>query len=124
MPDATSLLEGQESVLEDVKVVIEYARAEKFFDAAPSQGERCAFNLVEAEERFKKMKNLLGVAGSLFAMNLSQWAVRGQSVPKHAARTYGRKYILPKLSARSQDATLLLKEAVGIAVVGMGTSTA
>ena len=66
---------ASESVLEDVREVIEYARLHKLLNAPASEGSRTVFNEEKAKEKFVGGSNYLGVAANLFSMDLLKWAV-------------------------------------------------
>ena len=107
--------EARESVLEDVKVVLEFAREEKLVGSRPQKGNRSVYTPAEAEDKFKEKLDFKGVAGNFFELNLDKWAVKGQSVPRHAAKTYGEQHVIP--SALSQDTYNMLRDPIGVAVV-------
>ncbi len=108
---------AQESVLEDVKIVLEWAKEEKLMGHTPATGGiREAFVATNAEMKFKEKMDYKGVAANLFYCNLDKWAVKGQVIPRHAAKTYGDKYVMP--AALSQHTYQLLKDPIGVAVIG------
>ena len=88
---------ASESVLEDVKEVMEYARSHNLFNAPASEGSRTVFNEEKAKEKFVGGSNYLGVAANFFSMDLLKWAVKGQVVAKVAARAFGKKHFLDPL---------------------------
>ena len=81
---------ASESVLEDVKEVIEYARSHNLFNAPASEGSRTVFNEEKAKERFAGGSNYSGVAANFFSMELLKWGVKGQVVAKASARQFGK----------------------------------
>ena len=114
---AGAILQLQESVKEDVAIVVEFAKEQKIFGSQPATGgDREVYVATKAEGKFKAKLDYKGVAGNLFDLDVTKWAVRGQSIPRHAAKAYGDKYVIP--AARSQDYLKMLKHPVGVAVVG------
>jgi len=107
---------AKESVMEDVKEVVEYAKAENFYNSPPGKGDREVFVAERAEKQFSEQMDYMGVAANLFSLDLTKWAVKGQVVPKHAVCAYGRQYMIP--AARSQETFKILKDPVGVAVLG------
>jgi hypothetical protein len=77
---------ASESVLEDVKEVMEYARSHNLLNAPALEGSRTVFNEEKAKEKFVGGSNYLGVAANFFSMDLLKWAVKGQVVAKGSAR--------------------------------------
>ena len=123
------MAEASESVLEDVRVVLEYAKEHKLLDAPALQGSNTVFDPVAAKEKFLAGSDYLGVAANFFSMDLLKWAVKGQVVAKVAARAFGKKHFLDPLekylkigsqssAARIAAAAISFKEPVGIAVLG------
>ena len=84
------MAEASESVLEDVRVVLEYAKEHKLLDAPALQGSNTVFDPVAAKEKFLAGSDYLGVAANFFGMDLLKWAVKGQVVAKVAARAFGK----------------------------------
>ena len=115
----------QESVRDDVKVVMEFAQEQKLIGSQPGEGDRETYDQTKAEAKFKKQLDCKGMAGNIFALNLDKWAVKGQKIPRHAAKAYGDNFVMP--AARSQDAKAylqMLKHPIGIAVVGQSPGPA
>ena len=107
--------QAQDSVLEDVKIVVDFAKEEGLVGAEVGPGNREAYVPKNGESKFNNQSDYLGVASNLLNLNLTKWAVKGQSVPRHAAKAYGEKIVMP--AARSQQTSRLLKDAVGVAVI-------
>jgi len=107
----------------DVKVVVEYAKQTDLYNSEPGKGSRELYDAKNASEKFLAGSDYLGVAANFFAMSLSKWAVKGQSIPRHVAKSYGEKHFLGSQPAfgsqpASQPKKIALTEPVGIAVVG------
>ena len=101
------------SVLDDVKLVLEYAKTERILHANPIEGDRTLYDADSANQKFSNKKDWLGVAANLLWCNLQAWAISEQSVSKTEAADYGQMHF------RGSQPKLTLP--VGIAVVG-GTS--
>ena len=55
-----------ESVMDDVHVVMQWAKEQKIIVAASGDGARMVFDEAVASERFRQERDYLGVAGNLF----------------------------------------------------------
>ena len=58
-------------MLEDVKEVIEFAKAGGFFDSPPGNGDRELFVAEKAQERFREKMDYFGLAHNFFYLGLS-----------------------------------------------------
>ena len=103
-------------MLEDVKVLLDFAREEKLMNASPGEGEREVYVAAKAEKKFTQKSDYKGVAGNLLHCNLDKWAVKNQSIPRYSAKAYGDRHLMP--AALSQVGSKMLKYPIGVAVVG------
>ena len=104
-----------DSVMDDVQVVMQWAKEQKINVAAPGDGARTVFDEAVASERFRQERDYLGVAGNLFWLDLKSFAVKGVYVSKLEATHYGQHtFLVPLREGRPIE----LKQAVGVAVIG------
>ena len=68
--------------MDDVQVVMQWAKEQKINVAAPGDGARAVFDEAVATEHFRQERDYRGVAGNLFWLDLKSFAVKGVSVTK------------------------------------------
>ena len=101
--------------MDDVQVVMQWAKEQKINVAAPGDGARTVFDEAVASGRFRQERDYLGVAGNLFWLDLKSFAVKGVYVSKLEATHYGQHtFLVPLREGRPIE----LKQAVGVAVIG------